>query len=409
MSTSIKLLGADDRFSASIVQLLKLKTKNQYVLAEQGEITLIDADSIEGKKAVERKLDDRTIFLTVLPDQLKHKFVVKKPIKVDELLQMLEQVMLQPLTGSVVEPVIEETHNHVEVSGNPFAKFMEPGYLAEKKRQRTESIESNKINSAPKKESSTTEPLEIFHADFPYWQDSLNNNKFLKKYYFDEVFEMLTSVQSSEMANLYGDTDAYSYDMSEYACLAIFREVVQSNTLGKIYYVEAQEGIIFLFEDGILLSNFTVEQMIEFAKVQKKNIEIKSLKSQESFLELFNRFDRYYYGESRVILSRIILLEAKGRLINEQDIKEPLGLMSIDELKTSPILMAHSKDIDNIWCYRNVSLRDTAELLTEINPYHIFSYYTLCYLYGFFDKKESGKKTGKQLDLNTLLSELQKL
>lgn len=70
MTITITLKGADARFSASIAQLLKLKTKDQFTLSEHGDITLVDADSIEGRKFVENNLNNHTILLTVSPHSL---------------------------------------------------------------------------------------------------------------------------------------------------------------------------------------------------------------------------------------------------------------------------------------------------------------------------------------------------
>ena len=92
MTIIINLRGADARFTASIAQLLKLKTKDKFALGDYGEITLIDADSIEGRKFAEKKLNNKTVLLTVTPESFSHNLIVRKPIKIDELLAVLESI-----------------------------------------------------------------------------------------------------------------------------------------------------------------------------------------------------------------------------------------------------------------------------------------------------------------------------
>lgn len=412
MTTIITLIGADARFSASIEQLLKLKTKGRFVLGDHGDITLVDADSIEGRQAIEKDLDDHTIILTVSPEHFNHSLIVRKPIKIEELLKILDGMASQPkkITAKVNEEAAPKKEN--SVTGNPFAKFMDPDYLAKRKQQEKEPVVKTVKENAvvPASEVINEDQLLSTETTFSYWHEPLKEIKKITSYtHNDEYFVQIEKSQLHEMSSIYSQTQDIYYDMSDYASLQIFRKIYQHKLEHQLHYFELKEGIVFLFGDDIILSNLTVEDVVSFSEVLKDDINIKAINSKELFMELINRFDHYYYTNALNAMMRSILVAAKGRIINGKDIKEPLGLMRKKEAYNHTIEIPFAKELDSVWGFRNVSLRDTAELLPEVNPYYIFSYYTLCDLYGFFDNELVDNKSKNQLDLNALLSELQKL
>lgn len=412
MTTIITLIGADARFSASIAQLLKLKTKGRFALGDHGDITLVDADSIEGKHAIDQHLDDHTIILTVSPEHFDHSLIVRKPIKIEELLQFLEGMASQP--KKAVSKAKEESAPKKESNstGNPFAKFMDPDYLAKCKQQEKESV------AEPIKKDPVVSASKVINEDqllstettFAHWQESLKEIKKITEYtHNDGYFAQIEKSQLHEMSSIYSQTKDIYYNMSDYASLQMFKKIYQHKLENQLNYFELRGGIVFLFGDSIILSNLAVEDILAFSEMSQSDIHLKEINSKELFMELINRFDVYHYSHALNAMMRSILLAAKGRIINDKDIKEPLGLMRKKETYDNTIDVPYAKELDSVWGFRNVSLRDTAELLPEVNPYYIFSYYTLCDLYGFFDNELVDNKSKNQLDLNALLSELQKL
>lgn len=410
MNIAIELLGADARFRASIAQFLKLKSKDRFVLADKGTITLIDADSIEGKKALQKHLDDHTIILSVMPEQWDHPFFVKKPIKIDELMAVLEKVAAK--APSMIPPIQEAPNDAMvdaKASGNPFAKFLDPSYIAKHKAgQNTFAAIVEKGHQAPELLVEAVPKKEDYRL-FSTWQDELVERKGLTKYTYDNYLEQTAGKDLYDSSCLYGNQEECFVDMKEHASVWLFEKVLKMDRKGPIYYFDYLDGIVFIFADGIVLSNLAVERLHDFSKATKDEIVLKAVASEAEFLSLLNRYEQYSYGNALGIMCRAVLMGANGRIINGKDIKEPLGLMKHDGQAKMVLTLPHAKEMENIWRYRNVSLRDTAELLTEVNPYHIFSYYTMCDLYGYFDRKVEDHKNRNQLDLNTLLSELQKL
>ena len=393
MTIIIKLIGADARFSASVEQLLKLKTKGRFALGEHGDVTLIDADSIDGRKAIEKQLDNHTIILTVSPEHFQHSLIVRKPIKIEELLAVLDSVVATPKKGVPKEEPAQPKAN--ASTGNPFAKFMDPDYLTKRKQQEAEPV---------------IEQLESNDSSFTHWKEELREIKKITPYVYDnDYFASIEKSQLHEMSSIYSHADEIYYDMSSYACLNIFKKIYTGQLKNHIHYFEIKSGITFLFGDGVILSNLEVEDIVAFSTMSKNEVTIKTIDSRTEFMELINKFDSYHYSDALAALSRAILLAAKGRIINNKNIKDPLGLMRKKESYNIAMDIPFSKEMDSIWGFRNVSLRDTAELLPEVNLYYIFSYYTLCDLYGFFDNELVDNKSKNQLDLNALLSELQKL
>lgn len=414
MTTIITLIGADARFSASIAQLLKLKTKGHFALGEDGDITLVDADSIEGKKFVEQNIGDHTIILTVTPSQFNHNLIIRKPIKIEELLTTLDKIDAKPtkLTAEIVTDT--EAYKAAISVGNPFAKFMNPEYLQKQKQRKFLGnkeqaeiiIESNEpiVNAAG-------DQLLGEESTFGYWKDQLAKIKKISSYtYNDEFFDKIEKSQLIELTNVYFQTEAIYYDMSKKAILYLFNIIRNKTLTDCLYYFEIDNGIVFIFSDGVMLSNITFETSKIFLDTLTVDIAINKIESEALFFELIDKFDKYYYHDEVLnVLSRMILLEAKGRIINHKNINEPLGLMKRQTMTQMMLNIPYANELDGIWEFRNISLRDTIDLLPEINPYYIFSYYTLCSLYGFFDDKSTDGKQKKQLDLNALLSELQKL
>lgn len=414
MTTIITLIGADARFSASVAQLLKLKTKGRFALGDHGDITLVDADSIEGKHAIDQHLDDRTIILTVSPEHFDHNLIVRKPIKIEELLQFLDGMASQPkkAVAKVTEEVVPKKEN--SATGNPFAKFMDPDYLAKRKQQEKEPkpvvevAKQDPVVSAAK--VINEDQLLSTETTFAHWHEPLKEIKKITEYmHNDGYFAQIEKSQLHEMSSIYSQTKDIYYDMSDYASLKMFKKIYQHKLDHQLNYFELEGGIVFLFGDGIILSNLSVEDILSFSEMSQNDIRIKEINSKELFMELINRFDAYHYSNALNAMMRSILLAAKGRIINDKDIKDPLGLMRKKEAYDNTIDVPYAKELDSVWGFRNVSLRDTAELLPEVNPYYIFSYYTLCDLYGFFDNELVDNKSKNQLDLNALLSELQKL
>lgn len=416
MTTNITLIGADARFTASIEQLLKLKTKGRFTLGDHGDITLVDADSIDGRKAIERHLDDKTIILTVSPEHFDHALTVRKPIKIEELLTVLESI---DITSKKTETVEEDVSPKkvAAASGNPFAKFMDPDYLSKRKQREAITQEKNSVEHDPVEEVSNT-VTETINEDqflstettFLYWHEQLKQIKKVSPYiYDDDYFEKIEKTQLHEMSSIYAQTDDIYYDMSNYASVQLFKKFQNRQLNDQLYYFEMKGGIAFIFSDGVILSNLKVEDILVFAEMQYEDISLQKVESKIVLMELISAFDTYYYGDTLNAFSRAILLAAKGRIINHKDVKDPLGLMKPKESVNITIKIPFSKELDSVWGFRNVSLRDTAELLPEVNLYYIFSYYTLCDLYGFFDNELVDNKSKKQLDLNALLSELQKL
>ena len=413
MTIIIKLIGADARFSASVEQLLKLKTKGRFALGEHGDVTLIDADSIDGRKAIEKQLDNHTIILTVSPEHFQHNLIVRKPIKIEELLAVLDSVVATPKKVVPKEEPVQPKAN--ASTGNPFAKFMDPDYLIKRKQQEAEPV----IEPVEKKVEKEIEAIaEIIHQEqlegndssFTHWKEELREIKKVTPYVYDnDYFASIEKSQLHEMSSIYSHADEIYYDMSSYACLNIFKKIYTGQLKNHIHYFEIKSGMTFLFGDGVILSNLEVEDIVAFSTMSQNEVTIKTIDSRTEFMELINKFDSYHYSDALAALSRAILLAAKGRIINNKNIKDPLGLMRKKESYNIAMDIPFSKEMDSIWGFRNVSLRDTAELLPEVNLYYIFSYYTLCDLYGFFDNELVDNKSKNQLDLNALLSELQKL
>ncbi|MGL4673666.1 MAG: hypothetical protein ACRCXK_02275 [Wohlfahrtiimonas sp.] len=415
MTIIITLIGADARFSASVEQLLKLKTKGRFTLGDHGDVTLIDADSIDGRKAIDHHLDNRTVILTVSPEHFEHSLIVRKPIKIEELLKVLENIVAKPKKIEPVEEVVQK--KATASSGNPFAKFMDPEYLAKRKQQEAMAHEEKIVEKAPEAvvakvvaEIINEDQLLSTETTFSYWHEHLKEIKKINPYIYDDgYFAKIERSQLHEMSSIYSQTDDIYYDMSNYASVQLFKKI-QSNQLNNhLYYFEMKGGIAFLFSDGVILSNLAVEDILVFAEMQHDEIKVQKIESKTLFMELINLFDQYHYSDSLNALSRAVLLAAKGRIINHKNIKEPLGLMRRKESANIFMDIPFSKELESVWGFRNVSLRDTAELLPEVNPYYIFSYYTLCELFGFFDNELVDNKSKNQLDLNALLSELQKL
>ncbi|GAA5093923.1 hypothetical protein [Wohlfahrtiimonas larvae] len=412
MTKIITLIGADARFSASIAQLLKLKTKGQFVLGDSGDIKLVDADSIEGRQAIDRHLDARTIILTVSPEQFEHSLIIRKPIKIEELLEVLEE-----MSGKTKAPVkakdMDETQQTNVVTGNPFAKFMDPNYLAKHKQQKNAVPVSNQENAQAIEEVVNTineDQLLGTQTAFSYWREELEKKHKVLPYVPDDAyFEQLEKTQLIEMSSIYAQTDDIYYDMSDYASLQIFKNIFQHKFDNQLHYFKFKEAIVFIFGDGIVLSSLPTNNILLFSEIKSSNIDVIELTSKDKFMTLLKEFTDYHYVDALNGFSRSVLIAAKGRIINGKDIKEPLGLMRKKDVAKDMIQMPYMKELDSVWGFRNVSLRDTVELLPEVNPFYIFSYYTLCDLYGFFDNELVDNKSKKQLDLNALLSELQKL
>lgn len=418
MSITITLIGADARFSASIAQLLKLKTKSQFVLGDHGDITLIDADTIDGKKATEKPLDNKTIILTVTPEQFDHALVIRKPIKVEELIQVLENIVALPKKTIEAEPEQKKATN--ATTGNPFAKFMDPDYLKKRK-------QANNATKAAEPVKEVIEPIieEVLVAEetilqaeklsnklettFSAWKALISDRKMLSAYVYDDYFEQIEQSQLHEMSSIYTQNSDIYYDMSGYASLHLFKEMLAKRLADALYYFKFKDGLVFLFSDGVLVSNLPKEAIETFANLKQQDIQLQTVSNKTELLTLLGEFESYYFSDALAVFSRSVLLAAKGRIINGRDIKEPLGLMKKKDSVNLSISMPHAKEMDSVWGFRNVSLRDTAELLTEVNPYYIFSYYTLCDLYGYFDSELVENKSKNHLDLNALLSELQKL
>ncbi|OYQ88393.1 hypothetical protein B9T21_03635 [Wohlfahrtiimonas chitiniclastica] len=410
MNIAIELLGADARFRASIAQFLKLKSKDRFVLADKGTITLIDADSIEGKKALQKHLDDHTIILSVMPEQWDHPYFVKKPIKIDELMAVLEKVAaIAPTEAIAVEEAPHETIADAQATGNPFAKFLDPSYMAKHKAGQNVFAKIAQNGAAAPEAPAEPASAKLDYQLFSTWQDELTDRKGLTKYTYDNYLEQTAGKDLYDSSCLYGNQEECFVDMADHASVWLFEKVLKMDKKGPIYYFDYLDGIVFIFADGIVLSNLAVERLHDFSKATKDEIVLKAVASEAEFLSLLNRYEQYSYGDALGIMCRAVLMGANGRIINGKDIKEPLGLMKHDGQAKMVLTLPHAKEMENIWRYRNVSLRDTAELLTEVNPYHIFSYYTMCDLYGYFDRKVEDHKNRNQLDLNTLLSELQKL
>ncbi len=414
MTTIITLIGADARFSASLEQLLKLKTKGRFALGENGDITLVDADSIEGRQAIEKHLGEGTIILTVSPDQYDHHLIVRKPIKIEELLKVLDGMATTSKRTVVVpqeEVVPKKTAKANTASGNPFAKFMDPDYLAKRKQQENEPVEEVEVEpELPVAKVINEDQLLSTETTFSHWHEELKEIKKISEYtHSDGYWERIETTQLHEMSSIYSQTQEIYYDMSNYASLQFFKEIYQNKLENQLHYIELKQGIIFIFGDGVLLSNLIVADVLSFSEMMQNEIKLQEITSKEVFMELVNRFDHYHYGSALTAIARAVLLAAKGRIINGKDIKEPLGLMRKKETHHITIDIPYSKELDSVWGFRNVSLRDTAELLPEVNLYYIFSYYTLCNLYGFFDNELVDNKSKNQLDLDALLSELQKL
>lgn len=406
MTITITLKGADARFSASIAQLLKLKTKDQFTLSEHGDITLVDADSIEGRKFVENNLNNHTILLTVSPSQFKHNLIVRKPVKIDELLSVLNSI---DISAQKVNTVAKDDHEveAVPTSGNPFAKFSDPEYL--------KSLKSQKQYNLNTKDEIKQEAVSIAISEeektFKYWKSEFEKNTKLERYRYDEhFFEEMEKLQIVERSDIYFQSEDIYCDLSQKATLYIFEQVYNKKLTLDIYYFYLGKGIVFLFPDDIVVSNLTLKKDGNFFEVESNDIKLQKIISHNELLELIHKFDTYYYHEDILnILSRLVLLEAKGRIINRKDIEAPLGLLKKKQAPAHFMHIPYSEEIDSIWEFRNISLRETLELLPEISPYYIFSYYTLCELYGLFDGSSGNKKAKKHLDLNELILELQKL
>lgn len=410
--TIITLIGADARFSASIAQLLKLKTKGNFVLGEGGDITLVDADSIEGKQAIDKHLDARTIILTVSPSHFDHPLIVRKPIKIEELLQVLDGLVNQPRKAVVTEKETDAPQKSNNTMGNPFAKFMDPDYLAKRKQQErnvvVEDIPADPVVEAAK--VINEDQLLGAETTFAHWHSSLAETKAMSEYtHNDQFFDKIGKSQLHEMSSIYSQTKEIYYDMSNYASYQLFKDIHQHKLDQQLNYFEFKGGIVFIFSDAKILSNLSVEDVLAFSELSHDELVIKRIDSKKLFKSLVSQFDNYHYSDALSAISRAILLAAKGRIINNQDIKEPLGVMRKKDDHEFTIEVPFAKELDSVWGFRNVSLRDTAELLPEVNLFYIFSYYNLCDLYGFFDNELVDNKSKKQLDLNALLSELQKL
>lgn len=410
--TIITLIGADARFSASITQLLKLKTKGNFVLGEGGNITLVDADSIEGKHAIDKHLDARTIILTVSPSQFDHSLIVRKPIKIEELLQVLDGLVNQPKRSIAAEKEESEPQKAHSAMGNPFAKFMDPDYLAKRKQKESQVIVEETKPDPVVVAAKVINEDQLLGAEttFAHWQASLAETKVISEYmHNDQYFEKIGKSQLHEMSSIYSQTKDIYYDMSNYVSYQLFKNIHQHKLDHQLNYFEFKGGIVFIFGDSMILSNLAVEDVLAFSELMQGELTVQRIESKKLFKKLVSQFDNYHYSDALSAISRAILLAAKGRIINNQDIKEPLGVMRKKDNYDFTVDVPFAKELDSVWGFRNVSLRDTAELLPEVNLFYIFSYYTLCDLYGFFDNELVDNKSKNQLDLNALLSELQKL
>src|SRR5699024_6240923 len=102
-----------------------------------------------------------------------------------------------------------------------------------------------------------------------------------------------------------------------YASLKMFKKIYQHKLDHQLNYFELEGGIVFLFGDGIILSNLSVEDILSFSEMSQSDIRIKEINSKELFMELINRFDAYHYSNALNAMMRSILLAAKGRIIND--------------------------------------------------------------------------------------------
>lgn len=415
MNNIITLVGADARFTASIAQLLKFKTKGQYTLGSGGGITLVDADSIDGRRAIEKHLDDTTIILTVSPENYDHALVLRKPFKVEELLSLIDS-----LEGAAAKLNVENSKPEEEIqptSGNPFAKFLDPEYLENKKKQGQERAQETNNISDEILEQIADESIEHKDASslsvnitFAELKDKLLELSNIKPYKYDHNFlGSGDNNQLYEMFNLYLQTDDVYFDMLDYATVQLCNDICLNKFANSLVYVECYNGIIILFDDGVLLSNLSGQSLLDFLEMKKNQISVQIIESEEQIVELLNRFDEFYYDDALAFLSRSVLQISKGRIINKKGLTDPLGLMKHKGSIKFPVAIPHAQEFDSIWEFRNVSLRDTADLLPEVNPYYIFSYYTLCCLYGFLGTDVVETKSKDHLDLNALLTELKNL
>ena len=411
MTIIINLRGADARFTASIAQLLKLKTKDKFALGDYGEITLIDADSIEGRKFAEKKLNNKTVLLTVTPESFSHNLIVRKPIKIDELLAVLESIDPNAKKIEIVENQdAGETATHV--NSNPFAKYSDPEYLKTLRAAPKEVSNPKQEEPHKEKELETVQNhLSNQEKTFQHWKADLEKIIHLEPYtYDDHFFAELEKSQILELSNIYFQTEDIYCDLSNKGTLSLFNKVFKKEISSDIYYFNLASGIVFLFPDDVLLSNLTFKKDGEFFDVLAEEVVLHKVETKDEFLELISQFEDYYYhNEILNVLSRLILLEAKGRIINHKNIEEPLGLLKKTDKFQNLLNIPFSAEIDSIWEFRNISLREIIDLLPEISPYYIFSYYTLCELYRLFDHESTDGKGKKQLDLNELILELQKL
>lgn len=268
MTKIITLIGADARFSASIAQLLKLKTKGQFALGDNGVLKLVDADSIEGRQAIERELDDHTVILTVSPELFKHPLIVPKPIKIEELLKVLEGMSVKSTPSAVQTDKKEAEQKTAATVGNPFAKFMDPNYLAKHKQQKREpqpTVVAEIVEPVPVETiEEVINPDQFLGAEttFEHWRDEIIEQYQAKAYVANN--EYLSSIEKDqliEMSSIYGNSDDIYYDMSDYVSFQLFKKIFLRE-LDHIHYFQFNGHIVFIFSDGMVLSNVPTEQLL---------------------------------------------------------------------------------------------------------------------------------------------------
>lgn len=136
----IQLIGVDERTAAALEIIFKRHP--QYTLADEGELTLVDADFKEGREYIANSLGSFDIVMSVAPN-IEHQFQIKKPLEVKALTKVLESAYRAKEAEAARQALTERARSKQSTSrssnaqerlsgyeANPFAKYQDKNYMS---------------------------------------------------------------------------------------------------------------------------------------------------------------------------------------------------------------------------------------------------------------------------------------
>ncbi len=400
----VQLKCADSRLIAGIDHVFKHSGNGFYELSSHGDIELIDGDSVEGIQFLKKGVKPESVILTVNPQKVDHAFIVKKPVKTQELLDTLlkafDVVKKTKETSSKDENKIDKTP-----VGNPFAKYTEGNFNLNKKQD--VNLSDQNIDEA----QNTKMSKDLFRTDFESLKNlvfshnkiiSYDHEKYISQEKYCGVVQNINFEEETDVSHLY-------FQSNKYLCGLLLAMQRQQCDKKQLFLLEFEGDIVLSFSDGIVLTSLS-EESLNLVSLMPVDLSarIKEIKSLEEIKKTILNISTLYKDDFRSFTAKCLLWTSRGRLIEHTSINSPLGLMKKTVDIPKDLELPFMDEIQSLWSHRNVSIKETFDLL-HIDQRYIFSFYNLCYAYGFFSNASLQNSGLEKSDLDSLLDELKKL